>query len=147
MGRVQSFSPARPRRGVATRLTYGAAFVLLCSIWGSTWLVIRIGLEGAPPLLAASLRFVVASLILLVATCAAAASVAVKRWGHDMDPVSLNAFSMGTGAITLAAASLVVGETWAVPPWPTGVLAIVYLSIAGSVIAFVVYLWLLKRIE
>jgi len=242
---------------VATRFTYGAAFVMLCSIWGSTWLVIQIGLEGAPPLLAASLRFVVASAILLVAcvvlrsklprghtewavvafygivlfgadygliywgekngvasglsavlfatfpfqtaiaahallklerlsaqkligialgfagiafifraqlaasaalffpmlaivlaaTCAAAASVAVKRWGHDMDAVSLNAFSMGTGALTLAAASLLVGETWAVPSWPTGILAIAYLSIAGSVVAFVAYLWLLKRIE
>ena len=54
---------------------------------------------------------------------------------------------MGTGAITLAAASLIVGETWAVPPWPTGILAIVYLSVAGSVVAFVTYLWLLKRIE
>src|SRR5438034_1092231 len=135
MGRVQSFSPARPRRGVATRLTYGAAFVLLCSIWGSTWLVIKIGLEGAPPLLAASADlFFPMFAIVLAATCAAAASVAVKRWGHDMDPVSLNAFSMGTGAITLAAASLVVGETWAVPPWPSGVLAIVYLSIAGSAV-------------
>ena len=242
---------------MAIRLRYAAAFVMLCGIWGSTWLVIQIGLNGVPPLLAASLRFVVSSAILLVAcvvlrsklprgrtewalvafygivlfgadygliywgekngvvsglsavlfatfpfqtaiaahallrseklsaqkllgialgfagiafifraqlaasadlffpmfaivlaaTCAAAASVAVKRWGHDMDSVSLNAFSMGTGAITLAGASLIVGETWAVPPWPTGILAIVYLSVAGSVVAFVTYLWLLKRIE
>jgi drug/metabolite transporter (DMT)-like permease len=242
---------------VASRLTYAATFAMLCGIWGSTWLAIKIGLQGAPPLLAASLRFVVASLVLLVvcvalrrklprgrtewalvafygivlfgadygliywaegngvasglsavlfatfpfqtaiaahallrterlsaqkligialgfagiafifraqlaasanlffpmlaivlaATCAAAASVAVKRWGHDMDSVSLNAFSMGTGAATLAAASLLAGETWAVPSWPTGILAIVYLSLAGSVVAFVAYLWLLKRIE
>jgi len=235
---------------VAIRLRYAAAFVMLCAIWGSTWLVIQIGLDGVPALLAASLRFVVSSTILLVAcvvlrsklprgrtewaivafygvvlfgadygliywgeknhvvsglsavlfatfpfqtaiaahallrterlsaqklagiafifraqlaasadlffpmlaivlaaTCAAAASVAVKRWGHDMDPVSLNAFSMGTGAITLAVVSVLVGEAWVVPPWPTGILAIVYLSLAGSVIAFVTYLWLLKRIE
>ena len=242
---------------MTTRLRYAAAFVMLCAIWGSTWLVIQIGLEGAPPLLAASLRFVVASAILLVvcvllrsklprgrtewalvgfygvvlfgadygliywgegnrvasglsavlfatfpfqtaiaahillrterlsvqkligialgfagiafifraqlaasadlffpmlaivlaATCAAAASVAVKRWGHDMDTVSLNAFAMGTGAVTLGAASLFAGERWAVPSWPTGILAIAYLSLAGSVVAFVTYLWLLKRIE
>ena len=242
---------------MASRFRYGAAFAMLCGIWGSTWLVIKIGLEGAPPLLAASLRFVVASATLLIlcvvfrsklprgrtewalvafygivlfgadygliywgegngvasglsavlfatfpfqtaiaahallrterlsaqklggiaigfagiafifrgqlaasadllfpmlaivlaATCAAAASVAVKRWGHDTDPVSLNAFAMGTGAIALAAASLVVGERWAVPSWPTGILAIVYLGLSGSVVAFVTYLWLLKRIE
>src|SRR5437879_13741184 len=43
---------------------------MLCGIWGSTWLVIQIGLNGVPPLLAASLRFVVASTILLVACVA-----------------------------------------------------------------------------
>src|SRR3970282_1499302 len=38
---------------------------MLCGIWGSTWLAIRIGLQGAPVFLAASLRFVVASVTLL----------------------------------------------------------------------------------
>ena len=242
---------------MTSRFQYSAAFAMLCGIWGSTWLVIQVGLEGAPPLLAASLRFVVASATLLVlcavfrsklprgrtewalvgfygivlfgadygliywgegngvasglsavlfatfpfqtaiaahtllrterlsvqklagiaigfagiafifrgqlaaspglffpmfavvlaATCAAFASVAVKRWGHDTDPVSLNAFAMGTGAVALAAGSFLAGERWAVPSWPTGILAIVYLGIVGSVIAFVTYLWLLKRIE
>lgn len=40
-------------------------YALLCLIWGSTWLAIKIGLEGAPPFLAASLRFLVAAVILL----------------------------------------------------------------------------------
>src|SRR5881392_4333352 len=39
---------------------------MLCVIWGSTWLAIRIGLQGAPPFLAASLRFIVASATLAV---------------------------------------------------------------------------------
>src|SRR5437773_1179931 len=39
---------------------------MLCVIWGSTWLAIRIGLQGAPPFLAASLRFFVASATLAV---------------------------------------------------------------------------------
>ena len=50
---------------MATRFVRGAAFAVLCAIWGSTWLAIRIGLQGAPPFLSASLRFVVASLVLV----------------------------------------------------------------------------------
>jgi drug/metabolite transporter (DMT)-like permease len=255
--RVQSFRPPPPRRAVASRLTYGAAFAMLCGIWGSTWLAIKVGLEGAPAFLAASLRFVVASVTLLAlsavfrsklprnraewalvgfyglvlftvdygliywaedngvasglsailfatypfqtaiaahallreerlsiqklagialgfggiivifrgqligadglffpmlaivlsATCAAVASVAVKRWGHDTDPVSFNGLAMGTGAIALAAISLAAGEPWGVPSWPEGLGAILYLGLAGSVVTFVAFLWLLKRIE
>jgi drug/metabolite transporter (DMT)-like permease len=47
-------------------------WVLLCLIWGSTWLFIKIGLEDLPPLSFAGMRFVLAALILL-------AIVAVKR--------------------------------------------------------------------
>ncbi len=39
-------------------------YVLICLIWGSTWLVIKIGLETMPPLLAAGCRFALASVIL-----------------------------------------------------------------------------------
>jgi len=242
---------------VASRFTIGTSYGMLCGIWGSTWLAIRIGLQGAPPFLAASLRFVVASLtllglaavfksrlpkgriewslivfvgivlftadygliywgeangvasglsailfatfpfqtalfahvllreeglslqklagialgfagilvifrgqieadvgrtfpmfaIVLAATCAAVSSVAVKRWGHDVDAITFNAFAMGTGAIALAGFSLVAGESWFVPSWPEGIGAILYLAFAGSVVTFVAYIWLLKRIE
>lgn len=235
-----------------------SAFAMLCLVWGSTWLAIKIGLEGAPPFLAASLRFVVASAtllgvaallrrvlprgrsewtlalfvgvvlftadygliywgeargvesglsailfatmplqtalfataflpeerltlpkvagiavgfggilvifrgqlatagiekllpmlaIVLSATCAASATVAMKRWGHATDPVGFNAAAMGVGAACLAAVSLVAGEPWAVPSWPAGIGAILYLALAGSVITFVAFLWLLKAFE
>jgi putative membrane protein PagO len=39
-------------------------YLLLCLIWGTTWLVIKIGLDDLPPFLAASLRFVIASSLL-----------------------------------------------------------------------------------
>ena len=41
-------------------------FCLLCIIWGSTWLAIKIGLEDSPPFLSAGLRFLIASLILTI---------------------------------------------------------------------------------
>jgi len=40
-------------------------FILLCLIWGSTWLGIKVGLEYLPPFLFAGMRFGVASLALL----------------------------------------------------------------------------------
>lgn len=41
-----------------------AVFVVLCLIWGSTWLFIKIGLEDAPPVLSAGMRFLIAAAIL-----------------------------------------------------------------------------------
>jgi len=40
-------------------------WLLLCLIWGSTWLFIKLGLEDLPPLTFAGIRFIIASLILL----------------------------------------------------------------------------------
>ncbi len=42
-----------------------AAFVALCLIWGTTWSVIRIGLEGVPPFTGVAARFAIASILLL----------------------------------------------------------------------------------
>lgn len=39
-------------------------WLLLCGIWGSTWLFIKLGLEDLPPLTFAGIRFVIACVIL-----------------------------------------------------------------------------------
>ncbi len=39
-------------------------YILLCLIWGSTWIAIKIGLSDAPPLITAAVRFAIASGIL-----------------------------------------------------------------------------------
>jgi drug/metabolite transporter (DMT)-like permease len=41
-------------------------FILITIIWGSTWLVIKIGLESMPPLTSLALRFSLATLVLAV---------------------------------------------------------------------------------
>jgi drug/metabolite transporter (DMT)-like permease len=41
-------------------------FALVCFIWGSTWLGIKLGLEGVPPLLGAGVRFAVAGMLFLL---------------------------------------------------------------------------------
>ncbi len=40
------------------------AYIAICTIWGSTWLAIKLGLETVTPFLSAALRFVVASIVL-----------------------------------------------------------------------------------
>lgn len=42
------------------------SFILLCLIWSSTWLFIKLGLETMPPFFSAGVRFIVASLLLLL---------------------------------------------------------------------------------
>jgi len=41
-------------------------WISLCLIWGTTWIVIKIGLDDLPPISFAALRFLLASVILLV---------------------------------------------------------------------------------
>src|SRR5258705_10223009 len=40
-----------------------ACFAVICLIWGSTWVAIKVGLDGVPPFLAAGLRFLLATII------------------------------------------------------------------------------------
>src|SRR5947209_17282479 len=40
-------------------------WLILCGIWGSTWLFIKLGLQELPPISFAGIRFVIASLILV----------------------------------------------------------------------------------
>jgi drug/metabolite transporter (DMT)-like permease len=50
------------------RLTIALVFIVLCLIWGSTWAVIQIGLEGVPPFSGVSIRFVIAAIVMLALT-------------------------------------------------------------------------------
>lgn len=52
-----------------------AVFLLLCMIWGSTWLFIKLGLRDLPPLSFAATRFLLATLILSAIVAARRASL------------------------------------------------------------------------
>jgi drug/metabolite transporter (DMT)-like permease len=54
--------------GQPGKLLIGAALAALCLIWGTTWAVIQIGLEGIPPLSGVAIRFAIASALLLILT-------------------------------------------------------------------------------
>src|ERR1700676_1179449 len=229
-------------------------FALICLIWGSTWLAIKVGLDGSPPFLGAGLRFLLATLLvglvlaarrkrfhltrddkvcifslgvlvfwidyaavywaetrissgltaILFSTmplitsllsaywtrsetlrrrkivgillgvfgtallfwprerlgfqqalgmlvtigaslCAAINLVTMKKYGRHGDPFVLNFFGMGLGAACLLAMSALL-ESWSGVSWSrSNVLALFYLSIFGSVIAFWAYYYLIKK--
>ena len=233
-----------------------AVYALLCLIWGSTWLAIKVGLVGVPPFLGAGLRFLlsatsvglvlaarrrrivltrddkvcvlslgvlifwldyglvywaevhissgltavlfstmplmtallstfwmrsetlsvrkVAGILVGVAgtavlfwpheqlevmqalgmlsaltgcLCAAINLVVVKKHGRHSDPFVLNAFGMALGALCLLLMSAAL-EPWTTVVWTrSNVLAILYLSLFGSVIAFSAYYYLIKRMD
>jgi drug/metabolite transporter (DMT)-like permease len=54
---MQAPAPARSPSPLAVR----ASLALLCLVWGSTWVVIRGGLDDLPPFTSAAARFVLAS--------------------------------------------------------------------------------------
>lgn len=57
-------------------------YALICLIWGSTWLVIKIGLVGVPPFLGAGLRFALASAVLFALVKARGTSLSLDRDGR-----------------------------------------------------------------
>ena len=66
-------------------MTY-LVYVLICLIWGSTWIAIKIGLTDAPPFYTSSLRFLL-SLVILTTI------VAVKKYPYPKG--FKNLFSLG----------------------------------------------------
>lgn len=76
--------------------------------------------------------------------CAAIATVATKRHGGTLHPAALNAPAMLLGAVVLAAVSLSNGEGFDLPRNASSWGAVLYLALAGSVLAFLVYFSMLK---
>jgi len=79
--------------------------------------------------------------------CAAINLVMLKKHGAHSDPFVLNFFGMGLGAACLLLMSALF-ESWTTVVWTrSNVLAIVYLSVFGSVIAFSTYYFLIKHMD
>jgi drug/metabolite transporter (DMT)-like permease len=65
-------------------------FIFLCIVWGTTWVAIKVTLEGFPPFLGAAFRFAVASLLLFSFLRLKNISMKIKR--SDFFMISLSAF-------------------------------------------------------
>jgi drug/metabolite transporter (DMT)-like permease len=72
--------------------------------------------------------------------------LAIKRWGSQIHPYTLTTLPMTYGALTLLAVSLMTEDIQSARWSATAVGSIVYLAIFGSVIGFVVYYTLLRKV-
>jgi drug/metabolite transporter (DMT)-like permease len=234
-----------------------AAFVVTCVVWGSTWLVIKIGIETVPPFLSVALRFALALPILFViqkklqlpnpfslpqrwlfitigvlsfsipfgmiywaeqyissgltailfavfpffvafhssyllknerltilkllgiilgflgiciiffdkinvnsefqvlAILAIVSTsflqsfclVLIKKYAHDVHPVTINIGGMFVGSVILFAMSFIFERNAPMMLTASAVYSLLYLAIIGSVIVFIIYYWLVKRVE
>src|SRR5436190_404729 len=165
-------------------------WLLLCLIWGSTWLFIKLGLEDLPPLTFAGIRFLIASLILLallkirgqslpnsrrdwmllatVGVMAFSLNYGLLFWGEQYISSGLAALLQATApafGLVIAhfylpgekmTAAKIVGVLIGIPlegnplkfHWtPMALVALLYLAIVGSVIAFILYYWLMKNMD
>ena len=104
---------------------------------------------GTVALFADRLRFDAAALppmlaVLGAVLCAAIASVVSKRDAHDIPSATLNATSMLFGAAVLLTISVAAGDGVRLPSDAGTWAAVAYLSLVGSVLAFLIYFSLLK---
>lgn len=60
-------------------------YVLICLLWGSTWLVIRLGLDSLTPFLSAGLRFILASILIFTV-------MKIKGVGLQKDKMSIRLY-------------------------------------------------------
>jgi drug/metabolite transporter (DMT)-like permease len=73
--------------------------------------------------------------------------VTMKKHGQHSDPFVLNVLGMAIGATGLLLMSAGL-ERWSAVSWTrSNVLAIFYLSLVGSVVAFSIYYFLIKRLD
>lgn len=86
-----------------------ASFVAVCVVWGSTYLGIRVALEGFPPFMLAGLRFLLAGAV-LYALARSRGEPAPKRaqWGSAMVTGTL-LFVVGNGLVNFAEQSVSSG--------------------------------------
>jgi drug/metabolite transporter (DMT)-like permease len=74
-------------------------WLLLCCIWGSTWLFIKLGLEDLPPLTFAGIRFVIASTILFGIVAARRLSLPRRSDWFLLAITGILAFSLNYGLL------------------------------------------------
>lgn len=92
-----------------------AAYAICCLVWGTTWLVIKIGLEDLPPLWFAGIRMALASALLVpLALRASWRGLTRADWGHVVMVGALSMF-VSYGLVFTAQVSI-----------PSGLMAVLF---------------------
>jgi len=124
-------SPARESHAVQppppqknSRLLVALSLLVLYVVWGSTYLGIRVALEGFPPFRMAGLRFVAAGAALLLLARARGASFPTARQWRNAAAIGTLLLAFGNGGVVYAEQSVGSGlcalVISAMPLWMAG---------------------------
>ena len=132
-----SASLRRMRRGTPT---LWIALAIVYTVWGSTYLAIRVAIETMPPMIMASVRFLIAGGILYV--------IAIRRGDRDGDRPGWRQWRAAAIVGTLLFLGGNGGVVWAEQRVPSGVAALIVASVPlwMALIAFVALKERLPRI-
>jgi drug/metabolite transporter (DMT)-like permease len=112
---VEAALPAASNKAPSVLLTH-ALMALLCVVWSSTWLVIKVGLTDVPPFTGAALRFAIAGIVM-----AALVAVLGSREGGERPP-AIAVWSHGLCQFALNYGLVYVAETMI----PSGLVAVLW---------------------
>jgi drug/metabolite transporter (DMT)-like permease len=85
------------------------------------------------------------AMLLVAAAISASGSLAVKRWGKGISPLSFSSVPMLLAGLVCGGASLLVERDQTFDVGLVPVLATLYLALFGSALTFSLYFWLLSR--
>ena len=74
-------------------------------------------------------------------------AVTLKKYGHHLNPLSMNFIPMLTAGVSLVIIGLLVEDTSKLVFDSKAYFSIIYLAAIGTVITFTSYYWLLKRVS
>ena len=123
-------------------VAHGQESVTARALLGAVLAIVGISIMSWDSLGGASIGSLIFAL--LAALCFAEAAVMVRKY-QPIDAFGLNAVGMTVGAVVILLASLIVGETIALPEMTPTRLAQVYMILIGSVLVFVLYVFVLSR--
>ncbi|MEO7064211.1 MAG: drug/metabolite exporter YedA [Dokdonella sp.] len=147
----QSVASGLAAVAVASMPLFAAVFGGLYGQWPARmeWLGLGIGFAGVIALnLGGSMTGAPLGALALVVAAAAWAFGSIWSRRRNMPPAAMNtAAQMLTGGAALLVFSLLLGERWPAAPTREASLAIAYLAIAGSLVGFSAYLYLLNTVR
>src|SRR5438034_380185 len=132
------------------------AWLTLCIVWSSTWLVIKVGLRDLPPISYAAIRFVIAVIVLLAVSAGrvrllpqhVSDYVLLKARVLQVAPGMIAAWQMIFGAAPLLVTGLVVEGNPLRFHWSAlSIFCLLYLAVIGSALTFLLLYWLLPRMS
>ena len=97
--------------------------------------------------LADARAFLGMSAVLVSVILQALALVLIKKHGEPVSPLSMNFVGMAMGGTMVLLLSVAVEGERTVQWTPAAITSLLYLTIVGSVVTFVAYYWLLKKID